>query len=678
MRIVTMQAKVDVELCVGCLICERICPTLSIKAGEDLVIEKREKAPCVLTCPAGTNVHGYVALTAEGKYEEAFSLIKESLPIPRVLGRICPAPCEEKCNRKLLEEPISIRAIKRFVADTVKGEPPLPEIEEKEEKVAVIGSGPAGLSCAYWLRLEGYKVTIFEALPVAGGMLYVGIPGYRLPKDVLEEEVKEIERLGVEIKTGTPIGKELTIDDLLKQGYEAVFISMGAHRSQRLGIPGEDAEGVIHGVDFLRDINLGREVKTKGKLVVIGGGDVAIDSARSALRLGVEEVTILYRRTRVEMPAREEEVEAAETEGVKIEYLVAPTEILTENGKVSGIRCTRMELGEPDASGRRRPIPIPDSEFDLKIDMVIPAIGQAPEISPLENSGINIGRRGTIEADPVTLETSRKGVFAGGDCQTGPLIAVEAVAAGARTAESIIRCLNHQDLKQGRLPPERKPSDVTFVPFGRAREPRQRIPTIPTEERISGFEEIELGFSEELAVKEANRCLACGICAEVDELTCTGCSRCKERCPEYAIRLVTLEKRKVLEVDWTQVSYEQIVEICRKAHMNPQQVICFCTDTRAREVAASILLGAKTPEEISTQTGVRTGCGVECIQPILRLLTAAGVKLGKAPGYQWYGLTPTIWDIPEEIARNPEYKKFYFNEDRKLMDRITEDKGADK
>lgn len=676
MRIVTVQAKVDAELCTGCLICTRVCPTLSIKAGEDLIIEKRERVPCVSTCPAETNVHGYVALAARGKYEEALSLIKETLPIPRVLGRICPAPCEEKCNRKLVEEPIAIRAIKRFVADTAKGKAALPEIEEKGQKVAIIGSGPAGLSCAYWLRLKGFKVTIFEALPVPGGMLHVGIPGYRLPKDVLAEEIKEIADLGIEIKTNTPIGKELTIDDLLKQGYESVFISVGAHRSQRLGIPGEDTKGVIHGLDLLRVINLGKEAKTKGKVVVIGGGDVAIDSARSTLRSGAEEVTILYRRTRTEMPARDEEVEAAETEGVKIEYLVAPTEILTENGKVSGIKCTRMELGEPDASGRRRPIPIPGSEFDLKVDVVIPAIGQAPETSPLKNSGVKTTKRGTIEVDPVTLETSRKGVFAGGDCQTGPSIAVEAVAAGARAAESIIRYLSHRDIKEGRLPPQREPLEFIFTPFGQAREPRQNMPTIPLEERISGFKEIELGFSEELVVKEASRCLACGICTEVDELTCTGCSRCQERCPAYAINLFTLERRKVLEVDWTQVPYQQIEELCSRVHMHPQEVLCYCTGTRAREVAASIILGAKTPEEISTRTGVRTGCGVECIQPVLRLLTAAGIKLGKAPGHQWYGLTPTLWDLPEEVIGNPEYKKFYFDEDRELMEKIAEAKGS--
>jgi len=537
---------VDVTKCTGCAECAEVCPVevpsefeqnlASRKAifrpfaqayPNAFTIEKRERPPCVLSCPAGTNVQGYVALTAKGKYKEALSLIKEKLPIPRVLGRICPAPCEEKCNRKLLEEPISIRAIKRFVADTVVDELPFPEAEEKEEKVAIVGSGPAGLACALRLRREGYKVTIFEALPVAGGMLYVGIPEYRLPKDVIEKEVKEIKRLGVEIKTNVPIGKEITINDLFKQGYKAIFIGVGAHHSQRLHVPGEEAKGVIHGVDFLRAVILGKETKTEGGVVVIGGGDVAVDSARSALRLGAEEVTVLYRRTRVEMPAREDEVKAAEVEGVKIEYLVAPVEVLAAGGEVTGIRCIRMELGEPDATGRRRPIPISGSEFDLKIDMVIPAIGQAPDLSFLENSGINISRRGRVEVDSLTLETSREGVFSGGDCQTGPSIAIEAVAAGTRAAESIIRYLKHQDLKEGRLPVERKPSDVTFVPFGRTREPRQKMPTIPLEERISGFREIELGFSEELAVREASRCLACGICSE--------CMQCVAACKANAI-----------------------------------------------------------------------------------------------------------------------------------------------
>ena len=536
---------VDTTRCTGCGECAEVCPVeLPSEFEQNLAsrkaifrpfaqafpnafaVEKRERAPCTLTCPAGINVQGYVALIAKRKYGEALSVIREKVPFPGVLGRICPAPCEEECNRKLLEEPLAIRVLKRFAADMVKDELPAPEIEEKEARVAIIGSGPAGLTCAYYLRREGYQVTVFESLPVVGGMLYVGIPQYRLPKNVVENEVESIKRLGVEIKTNTPFGKEVGVKDLLAQGYKAVFIAVGAHRSQRLGIPGEGAEGVIHGVDLLRDISLGKQGKTRGKVVIIGGGDVAIDSARSALRLGASEVVILYRRTRVEMPAREEEVEAAEEEGVKIEYLVAPVEILCENGKVTGIKCSRMQLGEPDVTGRKRPIPIPGSEFCLEVDMVIPAIGQAPDLSFLGDSGIGISSRGTILVDPITLETSCKGIFSGGDCQTGPSIAIEAVAAGARAAESIIRYINDQDLKEGRTV-ERKLPDVAFVPFGKARESRQSVPTIPVDQRKTSFKEIELGFSEDVAVKEASRCLACGICSE--------CMQCVAACKANAI-----------------------------------------------------------------------------------------------------------------------------------------------
>ncbi len=334
---------INLQKCTGCGDCAQACPVeLPSEFDQGLAlrkaiyrpfaqafpgafaIDKRGKPPCKLTCPAGVDVQGYIALISKGKYNEALALIKESLPLPGVLGRICTHPCESECNRSSFDEPISICALKRFVADHAQDVQPLPKAKFKDEKVAIIGSGPAGLAAAYFLAKDGYRATIFEALPVVGGMLAVGIPEYRLPRKVLEKEVEGIKRLGVEIKTNTPIGKDLTIDDIFQQGYKAVFIATGAHRSQKLGIPGEDSEGVIHGVTFLRKLNLGTGVRVGEKVAVIGGGNVAIDAARSVLRLGSQDVTILYRRTKAEMPASAEEIEAAETEGIKIKVSGRP------------------------------------------------------------------------------------------------------------------------------------------------------------------------------------------------------------------------------------------------------------------------------------------------------------------------------------------------------------------
>ncbi|MDY6974140.1 MAG: NAD(P)-dependent oxidoreductase, partial [Thermodesulfobacteriota bacterium] len=357
------------------------------------------------------------------------------------IGRVCPHPCEEKCNRGKRDEAPRIRDLKRFVADYENQRQTdviPPKSEPKGKKVAIVGAGPAGLTCAHDLAQKGYRVTVFEKFPVSGGMLSVGIPKYRLPRDILNREIEDIERLGVEIKPNTAIGDDLSIDDLLNQGFEAVFIGVGAHVDQKARMKGEDAEGVVPGVDFLRDLNLGKEVKVGSKVAVIGGGNVAMDAARSSLRLGAEEVSILYRRSREEMPASDEEIEAALEEGIRIEYLVAPQEAVTNNGPVAGIKCIRMELGEPDASGRRRPIPIEGSEFEIELDMIIPAIGQKPDLSFLPaGDTLEVTRWGTIEADLDTCETSRDGVYAGGDCVTGPGIAIEAIAAGQKAALSI-------------------------------------------------------------------------------------------------------------------------------------------------------------------------------------------------------------------------------------------------
>lgn len=450
--------RIMADKCDDCKACIRVCPInlwddynrrLSWRTaidyfnpalGDYCVI--KETPICQETCPVHLDIRGYIGLIAEGKYGEAFSLIRERLPFPAVIGRICTHPCEEVCNRGKVDQPLSIKFLKRFVADYEIQTSSRPRQEgailgSRPERVAVVGAGPAGLTAAHDLAWMGYNVTVFEALPVAGGMLAVGIPQYRLPRDVLNREIGFVQDLGVEIKTNTPIGKDLTLDDLFAQGYKAVFIAVGAHQSMRLNIPGEEAEGVVHGVDFLRDLNLGREVWVGDRVGIIGGGNVAMDAARSALRLGAKEVLILYRRSRQEMPASTEEIEAAEHEGVKIEYLVAPVEVLTNQGKVVGLRCVRMRLGEPDTSGRRRPIPIEGSEFNVELDMIIPAIGQAADLSFIpEDSGIEV-RRGRIVVSPDTLATTRPGVFAGGDVVTGPWIAIEAIAAGKKAALSI-------------------------------------------------------------------------------------------------------------------------------------------------------------------------------------------------------------------------------------------------
>ncbi|MDO8785645.1 MAG: FAD-dependent oxidoreductase, partial [Syntrophales bacterium] len=462
---------VDASKCTGCGECSIVCP-VNVKSpfNEGLsdrkaiykpypqafpnvfTIDKGKRAPCGLTCPARINVQGYVALTGAGKYSEALSLIYENLPLPGVLGRICPHPCEGECNRRELDKPVAICDLKRFLADQVKTGIPVPDREPREERVVVAGSGPAGLTAAAFLARKGYQVTIFEALPVMGGMLYAGIPSYRLPREILSEEIGNIQSLGVEIRTNSPLGPNFNFDDIFREGYRAVFLAVGAHKDQKLGIPGEDDPHVIPGVVFLRKVNLGEKVDIGERVSVIGGGNVAIDAARTALRMGAKEVSIIYRRSRNEMPANEEEIEEAEEEGVKFLFLAAPTEVVPKDGDNVFLRLVLMELSEPDASGRKRPVPVPGSDFFVESDTIISAIGQAPDLSFLEGTGLSTTARGTIKVDPLTLQTSREGVFAGGDAVTGPGIAIDAVAAGKEAALSIDRYLRGEDLSAGRQP----------------------------------------------------------------------------------------------------------------------------------------------------------------------------------------------------------------------------------
>ena len=496
-------------------------------------IQKADKAPCRLACPAGLNVQGYVQMVKEGKYKEALEIIMEDLPLPGVLGRICPHGCEEACRRCEKDEPLAIRDLKRLAAD--RCDPRQIKIEclpPRAERVAIVGSGPAGLSAAFHLARKGVRSTIFEALPQAGGMLRVGIPEHRLPRNILDQEIELITNLGVEIKTNTPLGPDLSVVDLFKKGYKAVYLAMGAHKGIELGIPGEKAKGVRQGVDFLRELNLTGKTKVGKRVAIIGGGNVAIDVARSAVRLGAAEVNIIYRRTRAEMPAWEEERVAAEAEGVAITYLSAPQEVLTDDGRIVGLRCIRMELGEPDSSGRRRPIPIPGSEYEIPADQLIPAIGQIPDLSALEDvAGVSFSRWGTAEADTITYATGREGVFAGGDLQTGPWIAIGAVAAGREAAESIVRYLDGHDMAEGRKPASNEHPVYRPIPEDEPRKNREPMSVLPVNERQGNFKEVELGYEETAGREEASRCLNCGFCCE--------CYQCVAACGPHAVTLET-------------------------------------------------------------------------------------------------------------------------------------------
>lgn len=467
-------------------------------------------APCQLNCPAHTDCQGYVGLTANGLYLEALKLLYEKLPLPATLGRICPAPCEDACRRKIVEEPIQIRRIKRFLGDLGLNYTP-PVGGATGFRVAVVGSGPAGLSAAYFLRRMGHEVVVFEAREKLGGMLRYGIPAFRLPHEVLDREIAVLKRMGIEFRTGVALGRDLSLADL-ERDFHAVFLGLGAWKSRQLGVPGEDHRKVFPGIEFLAQVKTGKPPELPGRVAVIGGGNTAIDAARTARRLGAE-VVIVYRRSREEMPAEPEEILEAEEEGVRFEFLAQPLEFLVDGEKLRGVRCQRMQLSEPDASGRRRPVPIPGAEFVVPVEAAIVAVGQEPDFSFLGEMGIALNKDGTIQADPETGQTSRPKVFAGGDAVTGPAIAIEAIAAGHRAALAIDRYLRGLPVKVPEPYVHKKP-EVTRADLGEVREARRIQPRIlPPEERVKNFKPYEAAFTRAQAEAEARRCLECGCSA---------------------------------------------------------------------------------------------------------------------------------------------------------------------
>lgn len=524
------------DKCTGCDDCTDVCPVNIPREYEMglgkrkaiyrlfpqavpnvFTIDKRGIPPCRATCPAGMNVQGYIALIKDGKFKEAVELMRQDIPFPAVCGRVCFHPCESECERKNVDEAIAIRTLKRYAAKyELEHGVDIPEISERRsEKVAIVGAGPGGLTAAYELALKGFQVTVFESMAEPGGLLRYAIPDYRLPKDVLEKEIKYITDLGVTIKTNITLGKEITLEEL-KENYNSILLAIGTQKNRGMNIPGEGTLGVIQALDFLKDVNCEQKTKLKGSVAVIGGGNVAIDAARCALRMGAKEVHLIYRRSRVEMPAYSNDIVKAEQEGVKFHMLVNPVAFHSKDSELSSVEYVRMELGEPDDSGRRRPVPIEGSEFIMKTDTVILAIGQMSDSESIPR-GIDVTRGNLIIADEMTLETSQKGVFACGDIVVGPSTVIDAISAGKRVAESITRYINGENLRADRD----KPFVVAKnVPIDAIKpEPRQLQPELEPSNFLGNFDEIELEFTPEMASLEAQRCLSCGGCSDCHECT---------------------------------------------------------------------------------------------------------------------------------------------------------------
>jgi NADPH-dependent glutamate synthase beta subunit-like oxidoreductase len=498
---------------------------------------------CQAACPLHVDMKNANVLIRDGKYNEALSLIKMTLPFPAIMGRVCTHPCEDACKRKEIDEPLSIMCLKRSAVDYGGEIDWKPDInQEKDGEIAVIGSGPAGLMAAYELRKSGYQVTIFEALPVLGGMLAIGIPEFRLPRDIINNELNIMSEMGIQVKLNTRIGADIKMSEIRKD-FDAVFIATGTQLSQKMQIEGSDLIGVIWGMDFLRNINLGLEVKIKDTVAVIGGGNVAIDVARTAIRLGAKKVTVYYRRSKQEMPAREDEIHEAVNEGIEIRYLVSPVAVSGEDGIVTGMKLTKMDLGEPDNSGRRRPIPVKGSEFNVDKDLVILATGQTSDLSFIEgNDEIRCSNDGNIIVNEVTLESDAAGIFAGGDVVTGPKTVIEALAAGKKAAISIDRYIKGEPLEIGREGEGPVESRLEVPTEGVDSKKRISTPVLSFKQRENNFNEVESGFSREQAEEEARRCLncECKLCVKECEFLKLYCKTPKELCEK--LRTGSLEE----------------------------------------------------------------------------------------------------------------------------------------